>query len=357
MKKIFLLVAGLLWGVAATAQAPFAGGDGTEGDPYQITNRAQLDSVRSYRDKHFRLTADIDLSGDSWTPISTFTGAVHGGNHLVKNITITSTSTYVGLFSGLGANAYIDSLHIVGGNISTTASSGCAGAFAGQISGSATILACSNSANISTSAGSSYTGGIVAYVNAAATIRYCFNSGTITGLKYTGGIIGRGTSNTNISDCYSNADIITNGTSTPFAGGISGYSSAATLTINNSYAAGKIVGSSTSGGIIVIGSSSNDYADVTNSICLLDTIKGDATSNYVARIVSRAPVTGYSNNYGWENTILNTAKASADVASDKRNGADITLADAQSQAFYTSNLSTWNFTSVWAIRDGQSFPY
>lgn len=43
------------------AQAPFAGGSGTEGDPWHVATATQLDSVRNYLSAHFIQTADIDL--------------------------------------------------------------------------------------------------------------------------------------------------------------------------------------------------------------------------------------------------------------------------------------------------------
>ncbi|HWR56394.1 MAG TPA: S-layer homology domain-containing protein [Negativicutes bacterium] len=52
----------------------FAGGRGTEIDPYQIATPAQLNQVRDYLDKHFILTADISLAGyDNWKPIGILT--------------------------------------------------------------------------------------------------------------------------------------------------------------------------------------------------------------------------------------------------------------------------------------------
>jgi hypothetical protein len=55
----------------------FAGGKGTEEEPYLVSNAAQLNNVRYYLTKAFRQTADIDLGvspwndGIGWDPIST----------------------------------------------------------------------------------------------------------------------------------------------------------------------------------------------------------------------------------------------------------------------------------------------
>ena len=72
-------------GVPATAwrdnaAAAFAGGSGTEADPYLITDGAQLakvakdveDKVTVYKDVYFRLENDIDLSAHRWNPIGVY---------------------------------------------------------------------------------------------------------------------------------------------------------------------------------------------------------------------------------------------------------------------------------------------
>ncbi|HIH95609.1 TPA: hypothetical protein HA338_16920, partial [Methanosarcina acetivorans] len=97
----------------------FAEGCGTESDPYQIATAEQLDRVRCYPDKHFILTADIDLSGyENWEPIGTFkplsddpkdeetpdpeaafTGTFNGNGYIISNLTINQPAgTAVGLF-------------------------------------------------------------------------------------------------------------------------------------------------------------------------------------------------------------------------------------------------------------------
>ena len=50
----------------------FAGGSGAEDDPWLITTADALDAVRNDPNAHYRLGADIDLSGEDWTPIGAF---------------------------------------------------------------------------------------------------------------------------------------------------------------------------------------------------------------------------------------------------------------------------------------------
>ena len=126
--------------------AQFSGGAGSSGNPYQISNRTDLEALASYvgsagAGKHFRLTADINLSGADWTPIGpqAFQGQLHGGGHHIKNISINATGSleWVGLFVHLSSGANIDSLHITGGEINVTDPNvSSVGALAGVVSGS-----------------------------------------------------------------------------------------------------------------------------------------------------------------------------------------------------------------------------
>jgi hypothetical protein len=121
---LLIVVASVIyWSTTATdqeiEQATFVGGDGTEESPYQIATAEQLDQVRDYLDKHFILTADIDLADyENWEPIGAFeplsdvpedeetpkpelafTGTFDGGGHTISNLAINQPEGIaVGLF-------------------------------------------------------------------------------------------------------------------------------------------------------------------------------------------------------------------------------------------------------------------
>ena len=84
----------------------FAGGTGTETDPYQIESLTQLEAFRDsvndgtqggYAGAYIKLTADLDMAGTDWTPIGTmedmeshstmFLGTFDGGGHTISNLT------------------------------------------------------------------------------------------------------------------------------------------------------------------------------------------------------------------------------------------------------------------------------
>ena len=99
--------------------APFAGGSGTEEDPYLIITAEGLSAIADDLSACYRLDADIDLSGVDWTPIGTFThtgdadadrpdaadafsGIFNGGSHTISNLTVDQPEGYaVGLFGCL----------------------------------------------------------------------------------------------------------------------------------------------------------------------------------------------------------------------------------------------------------------
>ena len=112
MKKLFSILLALCMAlslcVAACAEtSPYAGGSGTEEDPYQIATAEQLlalsaavndGSANGYPGAFFVLTADIDLKDIPWQPIGhmdltdmsnyscMFMGTLDGQGHTISNI-------------------------------------------------------------------------------------------------------------------------------------------------------------------------------------------------------------------------------------------------------------------------------
>lgn len=100
--------------------AQFAGGTGTESEPWLIQTRAQLELLNSYlgpehTDKHYRQIADINLGDAPWNPIgraAAFYGEYDGDGFTITNLNI---SDYLGGPSGLFAyvtNARISNVYL-----------------------------------------------------------------------------------------------------------------------------------------------------------------------------------------------------------------------------------------------------
>ena len=221
----------------------FAGGTGTESDPYQISNGAELaylaqqvNAGESYSDKYFTLTADIRLntadvpaaedSPNSWTPIGKpgklkkpsipFSGTFDGRGHTVSGLYIESTATCQGLFGYIGTGATVQNLIVTG---TVTVNSNTAGGIAGKVEAGVTVTDCGFRGTVSALA---YVGGIVG--NCAGTVNNCYNLGSVSGtqdnsLNVAGGIVGNGNGAT-VSNCYNFGAVNAEGSGT--AGGIVG---------------------------------------------------------------------------------------------------------------------------------------
>ncbi len=110
----------------------FAGGTGTEDDPYQIETEGQLrafaDSLTEgidYDGLFVKLTADVDISSAEWKPIGgqdyAFNGTFDGAGHTVKGMRAGSEDApyamgaadpYMGFFGVLGKAAVVKDVHL-----------------------------------------------------------------------------------------------------------------------------------------------------------------------------------------------------------------------------------------------------
>ena len=66
----------------------FAGGSGTEDDPYLISTADHLNNVRKYPNNFFRMINDIDMTNKNFSPIENFRGKFDGGGYRIENLTI-----------------------------------------------------------------------------------------------------------------------------------------------------------------------------------------------------------------------------------------------------------------------------
>ena len=199
---VVVLSLGMFCLLSISVQAKYSGGSGTaEEDPYQIATAADLmllgESPEDY-DKHFILTADIDLdpnlpgrkvfdgtviapetydTGDWRFEGSPFTGVFDGNGHTIRNLVIEGDN-YIGLFGSLGSGSCIRSLAIK--NAEITAAGSYVGILAGQ--------------------------------NEYGSISHCCSTGFVSGRSSVGGLVGkngtgRSTQSSIISHCYSTSSV------------------------------------------------------------------------------------------------------------------------------------------------------
>ena len=324
-------------GSVATA---FAGGTGTESDPYQIADGAQLAYLASevnkgqpYENACFVLTADIDLGNHAWTPIgnsfsdalfggtdySVFAGNLDGKGHTVSNISIGTEgapleSDVFGLFGMTGGK--LSNLNLNGVTIYGTAKNvsgyviGLAGALSGSASGPIENCHVANlSMTVSTPdsgrAAAYWIGGLVGALDSKY-IDECSVSGKITetsGKGSIGGLIGELGRAAKIT--YSHADVALDVKPDYYGGanvgGLIGKGNGEKdpeTVISNCYATGNVTGGAYSGGFA--GSLwglniKNCYAtgDVTGAFASMASFAGtDAPAAYAYGSVTNCYTTG-----------------------------------------------------------------
>ena len=105
---------------------------------YNLSTVEDLKEMANNLGGDYKLMNDIDLAGENWTPLGTFTGTFDGQGHVIKNMTIKKSTSRVGFFE-VAQNATIQNLgfenaNVVGGDQDV-------GTIVGQLQGS-TIKNC-----------------------------------------------------------------------------------------------------------------------------------------------------------------------------------------------------------------------
>jgi rhodanese-related sulfurtransferase len=239
------------------------GGTGEPNDPYLIYTAEQLNSIGAEPndlDKHFKLMADIDLSGylydaaliapdindvDAGFQGIPFTGVFDGNDHTISNFNCTSTSrNYIALFGHVsGFNAEIKHLGLIDPNVSAQQNAWFAGSLTGELLHGTLTNCYVKGVSIS---GENYVGGLVGGNN-YGTIRNCYVIGTIYGFDTLGGLAG-GNSGW-IMDSYADVNVTGNHT----IGGLVGYNAGRRESAGTSlkcYSIGFLIGESEVGGLV-----------------------------------------------------------------------------------------------------------
>jgi hypothetical protein len=238
------------------AQAKYSGGTGEPNDPYQIATAEDLmllgDSSEDY-DKHFILTADIDLDPNlpgrkvfDKAIIAPDTGEVHqsfggpsfsghfdGQEHAISNLNIQGEN-YLGLFGYVSPEANISNLGLEAVDVSGSYSvGGLAGINSGNILSSYSMGAVS---------GLYYIGGLVGE-NTYGYISLSYSTGVVTGSSYIGGLAGENTYGCILS-CYSSSKVSSEWDD---VGGLVGTNYG---NISSSYSTGRVDGVYDVGGLV-----------------------------------------------------------------------------------------------------------
>lgn len=366
---IFLLITSI-------SLAQFAGGEGTENDPYQVATAAQLNEVRNFPEAHFIQTADIDLgsdnpegefynNGEGWLPISTFSGTYNGQDHIISGLYINrSGSDNMAFFAEVSGsesaltNIIIDTADVTGkeytgilaGSVRRTRVENCKvsgqvsafegsftslynGGMIGQARYEATIIGCSFSGEITTNGELLYTGGLVGEID-GVTIQKSRASGTISGDRVVGGLVGDG-KESEISECYFYGDIIAESNA---GGGFIGDASTETF-ITDCYARGTVSGSNSMGGFA-----------------------GQHDNCFIQRCYASVTVTGENQKGGFSGSGSPTSISNSFWDTDTSGledsfGGEGRQASAMTYPFVTDIFPTWDFEEVWGSSQEENDGY
>lgn len=287
-------------------------GSGTEADPYRIDSPEALrtmaklieedESWQTYVVAHYVLTADIDLGGKEWTPISYFKGVLDGNGHTisglkisysaplvgekqqcfglfaemrdaaVKNLTISNSTItvkgdagYAGAIAGRGGKVTVENCHVTE-SVTVTAPQMAGGLF-GNVGSESPIAGCTNAAAITCTSTVGYAGGIAARCDAV--LQNCSNSGNIVSEGDAGGLVC--TANNSILDCSNSGSVTANdgdcgGICNSFGdGALNKESSDATVTVARCVNTGDVTSATETAGGIAASAQTGSIVDCSNS--------------------------------------------------------------------------------------------
>jgi hypothetical protein len=388
----------------------FAGGSGTETDPWQIETTVQLNNVRNYlgpenHDKHFILTDNISLDvypfneglgwepiGDWWNwPNDAFHGTFDGDGHTINGLYINmpiptaednSDEYTAGLF-GATNNATIKNIHLTDVDVTGYI---CAGGLVGD----AEFSFISDIHVTGSVTGYEYIGGLAGYTYASFIDKTSFE-GSVIGVNYIGGLIGdqhnsairyslsKGIAEGNIavgglvgsslssSIFQSHSESSVTGTvDSWYIGGLVG-SNYSDSTINKSYATGVVTGTGYVGGLV----GENGYSTITdsyawgdvssNAVDILDypyEVAGLVGTNYYGSTVENCYAVGFVSDTGDNhgglvgyNEINSTILSSYSLGPDNSLGEVVKDAEMQLQETFVD----WDFAYTWVL--DERYPY
>ncbi len=387
---MFVVLTAFLVSILAAGVSAFAGGDGSSGNPYQITNCDELQDINNSLGAYYILINDIDCSDTSgWnsgagfvpigTPSSTFTGTFDGQDHKITGLFINRPSTsYVGLFRmnsntiknvGL-VNVNINGDFIVGGlagqnyyatieNSYTTGNVTGGHYSVGGLVGSNDVGAIiTNSHATGSVTGKGLVGGLVGSIS-DGTITNSYATGSVTGEWELGGLVGFINSLGTITNSYATGSVTANSLGLNYVGGLVGDNWFGTIT--NSYATGSVTGDYIVGGLVGehSGPITNSYS--TGSVTGKGIVGGLVGSIYYGTITNSystgsvtggAPVGGLVGSIYWESITNSYWDTETSGQSTSNGGTGKTTAEMKTQSTYGG---IWDFVNIWAIE--VSYPY
>ncbi|MCU4973239.1 dockerin type I domain-containing protein [Halobacteria archaeon AArc-m2/3/4] len=297
---VIVLLGGSVWGLGLAtdvsslpAQSTVElAGDGTEQNPYVVTDVDELQSVTSDRSAHYELEADVDASelAESFDPIgdesAPFTGSFDGNGHTITGVTVDEpTDRNVGLF-GVVEDGVIEDVRLE--RVDVTGDER-VGALVGLNAGE--VRAASASGTVT---GTNDVGGLVGV--ASGDVTESAADVTVDGSSVVGGLVGFNECGP-ISDSWASGDVVGD----EEVGGLVGENH---CTITRSYAVGEVSGATDVGGAIgthVSGSVADTYWDV-ETTGHSDSAAGTGLTTDELRGQNAAELDGFDFQTTWQTT-------------------------------------------------------
>ncbi len=312
---IFIMPAEDIILTAVFKEVDFAGGSGSEADPWLIETVENLNCVRyfcgeDHHDKYFKQIENINLDvkpyneNEGWLPICysydhSFRGNYNGNGHTINGLYINRPEDDLqGLF-GYAYEAYVSDLGLT--NIDVN--------------------------------GQDFVGGLIGYSFNYTTVKNSYSSGNVSGRNRVGGLIGFNRRYSNIENSFSDTNI----SGKYRVGGLVG-AHRFNSTIINSYATGSVFGEEKVGGLA---------GWVDNSSILNSYSTGYIDSEFVENI---GGLIGGGQNIETTSAYWNT-ETSRQAGSAGGEGR-ITQEMVSSETF-----GNWDFYAIWSIEEEEAYPY
>jgi hypothetical protein len=344
----------------------FAGGTGTQDDPWLIETPDHLNNIRNYTglahaDKYFLQVADLNLDtppwnvGDGWLPIGTssshFEGNYSGDGYSIEGLYINRPALgSLGMWGFVGDSGKLHHLHLVDADV--TGGAQIVGTLAGNNRGTisyASVTGVVNGgyrvggmvgennpgiveycyAHVTVNAANGRIGGLVGF-NVGGTVYHSHTTADVTGGWYVGGVVGRNIQGT-IQLCYATGNIIGGNSVGGLVGDTEGGS------ISNGYAAGNATGGMAVGGLIGYlwqTSVSNCYA-----------IGAVGGGNF-----DHGGLVGYNFGGSVTNSFWN-------IETSGQSGSSGGTGKTTLQMTTQTTFINWDFDDTWSIIEGESYPW
>ncbi len=337
------------------AAGGFEGGDGSVGNPYQVSSVAQLDEIRNFSTSYFILTSDIDMTGVTWTPIPNFSGTLDGDYFKIINLASTADVPF-SFIQFLNSDGVIKNIGFENVNIVSSSHVGNLSTIANEIKEGAKISSCVVTGSItlnSTGNNFAYIGGI-AVIN-RGTVEKCYVDMTLTASNRSSGQIGgivakldsslNTTTAASISECWTKGSIV----GTAYLGGVSGYNFGNVNVPSNSMIDNCLSEMS-------ISVSNQRGAGISGQVYYTDTTKCLATGSVAGTTLSVGGLFGLYHNSSTDTSCFfdteTTLQTQATTNGVTTGSTGETTANLMKQATFID----WDFTNIWNITEDTTYP-